>query len=387
MKIKKLKTYNRFDTIRMKIPQEVFSGMEWNKFHHRVKVSAQTKEVDEEDRGKELLWYTETGKGISTFTFIPHLKEFDVTLSAKVLREKYPEGISYDTMDIVFREIIDRGICNSIDEQKFISNSNILKLDNTFNIPLDYEVADYYDAIELISSQGRKGKVDTYTDGKKCSGVVLGKDTNFLQKITLYNKLHESKVVCGSSKYMGIQYPQAVEMEYGMKHRDFVEYFDRKVRVELRVTKKDQLRKFYTNITKGDVMLEDVLSSPNNAIHYQWNQFINKNDTKEALDFLSLQLEDKKNYKLSSFAKQSSWYYLKQYITQYKGDEQRVIDVVHKLHYQDTKSGKISQTVKNDIIKWCAEYRQNLQRSKRGELFSIDLMDRYDEIHKKVKNL
>lgn len=390
MKTKKLQTYNRFDTLRLKIPSETFSSVDWKRFHHKVKVSGVTKKVDEEDKGKDLLWYTEPGKGISTFTYLPNTKEFDVTLSAKVLREKYAEGISYDTMDKVFQEITDRGICKSIDEQRFISEGKVIKLDNTFNIQLDNDVSDYYDAIELIASQGRKGKIDIYSDDKrKCSGIVLGKDTSFLQKITLYNKLTESKVVCSNRKYIGIPYSQAIEMEYGMKHIDFIEYFKDKIRVELRVIKKEQIRNFYTDIPKGDVMLEDILSSTNNAISYQWNQFVKEKDTKEAIDFLSLQLEDKKNYKLSGYAKQSSWHYLKQFITHYDGDDQKVIDVIKKLHYTD-KDGtpkKLSGSVRTDIIKWCAEYRQNKQRASKGQMFSVNLLERYDEIKNKIENL
>jgi hypothetical protein len=389
MKTKKLKTYNRFDTLRMKIPGEVFSGVEWNKFHHRVKVSGASKEIDEEDMGKDSLWYSESGTGLSTLTYIPHLNEWDMILSAKVLREKYYEGISLDSMDKLFSEIVDRGICKKVNETSFISDSKVLRADNTFNIDITGDVADYYDSLELVVSKGKLGRVDTYSDGKTCSGIVLGKNTAKLQKITIYNKLHESKVVCSGKKYAGIPYPQAVEMEYGMKHSDFIDYFENKIRMELRVTNKEQLRKFYTNIQKGDVFLEDLLSSTNNVIHYQWNQMVKENDTKEAIDFLSLQLEDKRNYKLSSFSRAANWKLLKEFIYHFKGDEQKVLDKVRKLYYKETDGTlkKVSPSVRKDIVKFCAEYRQNRQKATRGELFSTDLISKYDEIVKGIDSI
>lgn len=382
MKTKELKTLNRFDTLRLKTPGKVFEGVEWNKFHNRVKVNSATKQIDTEDLGNNSLWYSDTGKGISSFTYIPHLDMWDINLSAKVLREKYYEGICLDSMDKLFSEIVDRGICKKVNEMDFISDTQVLKADNTFNIEVKGDIADYYDALELVISKGRLGRVDTYSDGKSCSGIVLGKNTAKLQKITIYNKLHESKVVCSGSKYAGVPYNQAVEREYGMKYDDFISYFENKIRMELRVTDFQKLRKFYTHLNKGDVYLEDLLTSQNNAIHYQWNQMVREKDTKEAIDFLNLQLEDKRNYKLGSFSQAANWSLLKGFISQFKGDETKVLDKIRKLYYKDEDGTlkKVSPSVRKDVVRFCAEYRQNRQRAEKGQLFSTDLVEKYNEI-------
>ena len=388
MKTKQLQTDNRFDTLRLKTPGKVFSGLDWNKFHKRIKTNAATNEI-EGDLGSESLWYSESGKGLSSFTYVPHLDMWDINVSAKLLREKYHEGICWDSMEKFFSELRDRGIVQSIDESEFISETQVLKADNTFNIDVEGDIADYYDAFELVISKGRLGRVDTYSDGGKVTGIVLGKDTAKLQKITIYNKLHESKVVCSGTKYAGIPYHQAVQMEYGMKFDDFMNYFENKIRVELRVTDFQKLRKFYTNQIKGNVYLEDLLSSKNNAIPYQWNQMVQKNDTREAIDYLNLQLEDKRNYKLDSYSKAANWALLKEYITHFKGDETKVMDKIRKLFYKnpDGTLKKVSQSVRQDIVRFCAEYRQNKQRAEKGQLFSVNLVEKYSEVEKKIENL
>lgn len=387
MKLKTLQTENQFDTLRLKVPETSFNGVDWNKFSRNIKMNVDM-DIIREDKSNSNLWLDETGKGLNSFTYIPHLKQFDIQVSAKVLRDEYHKGIQLGTMDRFFHELKERGICQSVNESEFITNSQVLKADNTFNIEVSGETANYYDALELVISKGKYGKIDTYSEKTTTTGVVVGKDTAVLQKITIYNKLEEARVVC-RDKHIGIPYPIAVEREYGMKHSDFVDYFENKLRVELRVSDFNKLRQFYTDRKKGEVFLEDLITSNKNAIQYQWNQFVSQKDTNKVIDFLNLQLEEKRNYKLMSYSAAANWSLLKQYITHFKGDEKRVKEKIRKLFYknEDGTLRKISPSVANDINMFCAEYRQNRRKAERGELFTSNLTEDYREIEEQINKL
>ena len=387
MKLKTLQTDNQFDTLRLKVPETSFNGVDWNKFSRNIKMNVDM-DIIREDKSNSNLWLDETGKGLNSFTYIPHLKQFDIQVSAKVLRDEYHKGIQLGTMDRFFHELKERGICQSVNESEFITNSQVLKADNTFNIEVQGDTANYYDALELVISKGRYGKIDTYSEKTTTTGVVVGRDTKVLQKITIYNKLEEARVVC-RDKHLGIPYPVAVEREYGMKHSDFVDYFENKLRVELRVNDFNKLRKFYTDRNKGEVFLEDLITSDKNAIQYQWNQFVSQKDTNKVIDFLNLQLEEKRNYKLMSYSAAANWALLKQYITHFKGDEKRVKEKIRKLFYknEDGTLKKLSPSVASDINVFCAEYRQNERKAKRGELFTSNLTEDYREIEEQINKL
>tara|TARA_B110000503_G_C7145006_1_gene412529 strand:+ start:1179 stop:2342 length:1164 start_codon:yes stop_codon:yes gene_type:complete len=387
MKLKTLKTENQFDTLRLKVPETSFNGVDWNKFSRNIKMNVDM-DIIREDKSNSNLWLDETGKGLNSFTYIPHLKQFDIQVSAKVLRDEYHKGIQLGTMDRFFHELKERGICQSVNESEFITNSQVLKADNTFNIEVKGDTANYYDALELVISKGRYGKIDTYSEKTTTTGVVVGRDTRVLQKITIYNKLEEARVIC-RDKYVGIPYPIAVEREYGMKHSDFVDYFENKLRVELRVNDFNKLRQFYTDRNKGEVFLEDLITSDKNAIQYQWNQFVSQKDTNKVIDFLNLQLEEKRNYKLMSYSAAANWSLLKQYITHFKGDEKRVKEKIRKLFYknEDGTLKKLSPSVASDINVFCAEYRQNERKAKRGELFTSNLTEDYRQIEEQINKL
>ncbi len=385
-----LKTENQFDTLRIKIPTSAFRNLDFEKFHNRLKVNSGTGEIDEGLAG-ETLWLNdaETGRGLNTFTIVPHLEIIDCSISAKILREDYWQGISLTTIEKVFHAIIGRGICENIDPTNFIEKGQVLRADNTFNIKVNGEPADYYDALELVASKGRLGKIETYVEGSSCTGIVLGKNTKKLQKLTVYNKLEEAKAVSNSSKYLGVPFDTMVKNEYGMKIKDFVEYFSERMRVELRVTDFDKLRRFYTSKRKGDVFLDDLLLSKKNAILYQYHQIVSEKDSRTALEFLNMMLEDKKNYKTDSFSSAANWSILKDFIHNFRGDEQKVIEKIRKLYYknEDGSLRKISPSVKDDIIRFSSEYRQNQKKAKKGELFSSNLTEKYKEIESKIKDL
>jgi hypothetical protein len=314
-KMKALKTENQFDTLRIKIPSSTFEKVDFSKFQRKIKVNVETGEIDNDLSG-ENYWLEETGKGLNSFTYVPHLEIFDCQISAKILGEDYYKGIRGTTIQKVVSTIQDRGIVSgNFDMNTFLEKSQVLRADNTFNIPLtDGEISDYYEAIELIASKGKLGKIDTYTNNTFCTGITLGKNTKKLQKITIYNKIEEAKSIWQSPQYRGVQFGAMVEKEYGMKYPDFRNYFGNRMRVELRVNDFDKLRKFYTDRKKGEIFLEDLLLSDKNAILYQYQQFVSEKDSKTAMDFLNMSLEEKEQYRLKSFSSAANWALLKEFI-------------------------------------------------------------------------
>jgi hypothetical protein len=272
---------------------------------------------------------------------------------------------------------------------EFIQTAQVLRADNTFNIPIEEaQVADYYDALSLVITQGSKGKIDVYGEkGDRVNGVVVGKDTKVLQKITIYDKMDEARVKLKSS--IG-SFDDNIKREYGMDGNAFRDYFNNKLRIELRVNDFNKLRKFYTARSKGNVYLYDLLYCENNAILYQWNQFVSKTDTSTAIKFLDMSYQDKMNYKLDGFSASANFHYLKPWIEKFKGDEKIVTDKIKKLHYYDNLTGKykkMSKSVCDDIIRFCSEYKQNQIKAKMGELFTSSLTEKFKEVDKKISNL
>jgi hypothetical protein len=390
-KMKALKTENQFDTLRIKIPSSTFEKVDFSKFQRKIKVNVETGEIDNDLSG-ENYWLEETGKGLNSFTYVPHLEIFDCQISAKILGEDYYKGIRGTTIQKVVSTIQDRGIVSgSFDMNTFLEKSQVLRADNTFNIPLtDGEISDYYEAIELIASKGKLGKIDTYTNNTFCTGITLGKNTKKLQKITIYNKIEEAKSIWQSPQYRGVQFGTMVEKEYGMKYPDFRNYFANRMRVELRVNDFDKLRKFYTDRKKGEIFLEDLLLSDKNAILYQYQQFVSEKDSKTAMDFLNMSLEEKEQYRLKSFSSAANWALLKEFIFHFNGDEQRVLEKIQKLYYKDEETGdlkRISPSVKDDIIRFCADYKSKLKAQKRGTLFQKNITEKYLNFEKEIKSL
>jgi hypothetical protein len=389
MALKTLKEEQSFDTLKLKVPAECFTNINWGRFSVPTKHNASTLELVEEPITQVLLDSKSEIKGLNTFTYVPHLNLFDLQISAKILREDYYQGITKHNISKVCQTLTDNDIVSGVDISEFIQTAQVLKADNTFNIPIEEAmIADYYDALSLVITQGTKGKIDVYGDrGDRVNGVVVGKDTKVLQKITIYDKMEEARVKLKSS--FG-SFDDNVKREYGMEGQAFRDYFNNKLRIELRVNDFNKLRKFYTNRSKGNVYLEDLLFSENNAILYQWNQFVSSTDTATAIKFLDMSYQDKMNYKLEGYSASANFHYLKTWIEKFNGDEKIVTDKIKKLPYYDASNGKykkMSKSVVNDIIRFCSEYRQNQLKSMRGELFTSSLTNKFKEVDKKISNL
>jgi hypothetical protein len=373
----------QFDTIRIAVPEEAISKLDLSIYSIPSSKDASTGE--DNYKGEKQLWLNDVGQGLNYAKYVPSFKMVDIQISAKILREDYWQGIQSNTIEKVIDTLEKRMGCE-IDQQHFIEKSVIRKCDNTFNLSVNNNLADYLEALELLVVQGTKYKMSVYNDANvksQINSVVVGKDTNFLQKITFYNKMEEATAVCG--KMRGV-YGENVEKEYGMKYDDFVSYFNNKIRCELKVSNFQQLRKFYTNKTKGDVYLQEILSSKQNAIEYQWNQFVNKKETAIGLKAIDEMYMIKKSY-TDDFVKGGIYKQILPAMKAYNGNATKVKEQVKKLYYSNTKSKKISPSVANTIVELCAAYKQNELRAKNGGMFVNKLGDNFKELEKQIKKI
>jgi len=393
MKYSKLQAENQFDTLRLQVPADIMPEPNWNNFTYSDTFISAT--GDMEKKATDVHTLKTKHKGITCWYVdkkTPLEKpKFDMIISAKVLKDEYYKGISRDTIKRLGLELQASGITDDeIDMSEFLQHSQVLRADNTFNIKVDEpDIQTYYDSLDIVISQGKRGKIQTYEQEGSCNGIVIGKDTKVVQKITIYNKLDEARQLL-KEKYPYHRIDDSAELEYGMKWADFHTYFADKLRVELRIMDWDKLRKFYTNRKSGIVTLEDLIFSENNAILYQWRQFVNEGHTKEALNFLDMSFTEKRNYKTNSYSAAANWALLKQFVKVFDGNEKKVTEKIQKIYYVDpktTKYKKISPSVRKDITRFCAEWRENKLKSKRGELFKSNLTGKYQEIDKKISNL
>lgn len=379
-----LKKENVFDTLHIKTPLSVFGKIDLNKFNKKLTLNSSTLGLDEDMKGMELDWLRETGQGLNAFTIVHNQEMVDIQISAKILREDYWKGINKDTIERVVAEIEKREIAEIMDVSEFIMRSSVRRADNTFNIAVPNPVDEYYEAINLVASKAKLGKVNSYETQTYCTGIVLGKETRKIQKLTIYNKIEEAVAVSKDPKYRGLNYSQVIEKEYGMNSVNFDDYFKDKLRVELRVNDFQKLRKFYTKKASGLVFVDDLLLSKNNAILYQYNQMVNEMATKSAIDFLNLTLEERERSGMKDWRTFTAYFFCKQIIKEFDGDEKKVLEKIEKLFYEGKK---FTLSVKTQIVGYCAEYREEVLKQKRGELIVKNIPKRYNEFHKSLEKL
>jgi hypothetical protein len=171
-----------------------------------------------------------------------------------------------------------------------------------------------------------------------------------------------------------------------MKYDDFVNYFNDKIRCELKVSKWQQLRKFYTNKSKGEVYLQDILKSKNNAVYTQWNNFISKGDTTIQLKAIDKMYSAKKTI-ITDFSEFRTYQAILPLLETYKGDARKIIDNIEKVWYLDKKSKKMSKTVREEIIRISAKYKQKKMRAEKGSIFINQLGENFTELEKQLKKI
>lgn len=383
MKLLKKNSYNQYDTIHLTVPSTAIVEPDMSKFSYHKEFSSSTNELIEKPYDKHSL--IDNTSGINNMDYIPHQDYWDIKVSAKILGKDYYKGISGENIDTLFRELVDRGICKDVTDD-FVDKSIVRRADNTFNIEVEGNDMDsYYDSISLISADTKLGRIDVYGEGTTTTGVVIGKNIRKPQKITIYNKIEESKELFRKKGIPGQDIKMFCEKEYGMKYDEFLDYFENRLRVELRVTDYNNLRKLYTNKSRGEVYFGEILSSPNNAISHIFNKTISPIKTRELIKSLDLIWATTKTFDDMTLNEYKNYLLAEKFMETYEGDEKLVLSGVKNMFYKDKV--KISPSVEKDIRKFCRIWRTNKLKTIKGSRYTGRLTKKYKEVEKGINNL
>lgn len=389
---------NSFDTINLTIPGDVINRNPKN-YSYELKVNEETNELMEENYGDcQQLKFIRDKKnhlGLGHCIYVPHRKIYDISISAKILRNKYPTGITKETIYDVIHALENYGI-GDIEEEAFIELGEIRTCDNTFNIPLDdfvnsKSVYQTFDALSSISAYGLKQKMKTFdADGTEfgdINGVVFGKNTRKNQSITFYYKIDEAFSQRGDKRE---NHKEVIMRKYGMESNDFFSAFEQTIRAELRLTSQELIKKSY-NLQKGtrnNVVLKDILYSKSNAMLKKFNEYVSQKQTEKGM----LIIEKRNRIKNALFGeikgkptKQEMALRLwanaiYDYIEMTDGDYKATCAYVNNEWYNGTG---LNNSMYEKIQILCKLY-QNRNKPD-GELGV--LVRRYKEINKKIKQL
>ena len=279
---------NSFDTIHFSIPEDVINRNKSN-FSVEYKVNEETMELLEKDySGLTQIHFIKNKNhlGLGHCTYVPHRNIYDVKISAKILREKYPTGITKDTIYDVINALEKYGI-GVIEPEAFIERAEIRTCDNTFNIPVDNftgeeSIYECFSALSAFAVRGRKQKMNTFeADGvknKEINGVVFGKNTRQNQSLTFYYKVDEAFANPEDKR----NNPEPVIMrKFGMDYKEFFAYFENKIRAELRLTSQVLMKNSFNlpKKTRNNVVLKDLLYSKSNAMLKKFNEYVSERQT------------------------------------------------------------------------------------------------------------
>jgi hypothetical protein len=379
--------YNLYDTLHLTIPGDAIIEPNSSLFTYNQKVSSQTGQIIESKSINHN--FTETNKGINNFDFIPLHNYWDIKVSGKILGKKYHEGISWNTIEDVFREIIDRGICKDIDANLFLKGSSVRRADNTFNLKVsDTNMTPYYDSLDLISADTKLGKKEVFIEnGIGTTGVVIKKNINKTQPITIYNKIEESKSLYSKKRKPGESIDVFCEREYGMEYGQFLDYFENVLRIELRTTDRANLRPYADKSKRGseEVSLWEMLSSPYNMVDWVFNRTISSKQTNELIKSLDLIYDTKQNIKtMKSFEDFKYYCAVDNLMRTYQGDEKLLMKGIENIFYEGKRPG---QSVRRKIQGMCREWRMEQMRVKKGTAYTGTLTKKYKEIETGINNL
>lgn len=398
MKTQTTQKVNSFDTINLTIPGDVINRNKSN-YNYDLKVNEATEELMLERYGEcQQLKFNRDKKnhlGLGHCIYVPHRDIYDISISAKILRNKYPIGITKNTIYDVIQALEKYGI-GEIEEEAFIGLGEIRTLDNTFNIPINNyeskkEITETLSALAAISVQGIKTKLKTYqADGEEfanINGVVLTKDTRKNQSITFYYKPDEAFSQRGDKRE---NHKEVIERKYGMDSAEFFLQFDNTIRAELRLTSQVMIKKSFNLpiATRNNVKLKDVLESKSNAMLYKFNDFVSHLQSEKVMKrlektasvkskYLSDREVDKKSTSLFLWAN-----LLNDLIVETDGNNKVVSDYVKKQVYGNanlTLSDTIKDTIKTLIT---------IHKTRGIEEYEIGTyITRYREITNKIKEL
>ncbi len=388
---------NSFDTLHLTIPGDIINRNKSN-FNQSFRVNEETMELlDEKYEGLTQIHFSKdkTHLGLGHCTYVPHREIYDIKISAKILRDKYPIGITKETIYNVIDTLEEYGI-GDIEKEAFVKYAEIRTCDNTFNIPVDnfinqQTIYETFESLSAISVQGVKQKMNTFeADGSKngdINGVVFGKNTRKNQSITFYYKVDEA--FCNPEDKRE-NAKEVIMRKYGMDYRDFFQYFDDKIRAELRLTSQELIKKSF-NLRKGtrdNVVLHDILESKSNAMLKKFNEYVSHKQSEIQMKRLerNKMLKDKYTISPKIDKKEVSiilWgNMLNDIIESTNGNYKIVSDYVKKQIYGDS-THVISDTIKETIHTLITIHNTKGKSNKEVGAY----INRYREITKKIKQL
>jgi len=245
-KIKKGGIVNSFDTIVLQMPEDCHKIIKKEAFLQNITADIETGEHDI----KPILKDMEINKMIGVNNLkIDEKKNILLELSAKVLKERYAEGINRNTISQVFvnineYKIIEFNIPRSIEKAIIRKRADIF---------YDYEITDsiniYLNEMRLVSNRNK------YFPKKYGTGLFFETyfDSNH-RKLKVYDK----------------------EVEYLLPRNELIrkycpkEKFKNKMRIELSLKGLGKIREEF-EVFSGDVRLITLLNSPKNVLYKHFN--------------------------------------------------------------------------------------------------------------------
>jgi len=186
--------------------------------------------------------------GLSSIEILPANNEVLVQCSAKILEEKYLEGINSNTLEILHNKITPFITCSFSD----IENSTLLRSDVTKNLHFDTRTAKEEGIYSLKLGKGNIGfKFDDYTDRRE-SIIFTGRQKTYKNRQIYYNK--EKELNMSKNK-------EILKMLYAHN----VKGIGNILRVEQNITSFDKLRSAIGKKV-GEVKLGEMVNSKENPI-------------------------------------------------------------------------------------------------------------------------
>ena len=399
MKTQITQKVNSFDTLNLTIPGDVINRTKRN-YSSDLQVNEETMEIMNERYGAdaEQIKFNRDKKkhlGLGHCIYVPHRDIYDISISAKILRDKYPIGITRETIYDVIQELENYGI-GDIEPEAFIKHGEIRSMDNTFNIEIDNcesdkDIYQMFDAISCISAVGIKQKIRTFeadgTEFGNINGVVIKKDTKQNQQITFYYKIDEAFSGRGNSRNNA---KEVISRKYGMNVDDFYRAFQKSIRVELRLQSQVLLKKAFNlpNSTRDNVVLSQLLNSKSNAMLKKFDEFVSHKQTEKGM----LAIEKKRTIKNVMLSKPTGsgdkmdiqlrlWATaLYDIIEMTDGDYKTLCTYVRNEWY----NGKTLNNASYEKIQILVKLYQN--RNKNNDELGV-LVKKYKEMTKKIKQL
>ena len=114
MKTQITQKVNSFDTLNLTIPGGVINRTKCN-YSSDLQVNEETMEIMNKNYGEdaEQIKFNRDKKkhlGLGHCIYVPHRDIYDISISAKILRDKYPIGITRETIYDVIQELENYGI-------------------------------------------------------------------------------------------------------------------------------------------------------------------------------------------------------------------------------------------------------------------------------------